>query len=674
MAIADTQKIDYLWKKLGYGVAKTDTATNKQAYEEAIASPLLLRGDKLWAQSGNIPATLPTATSSLVVLYKDGTGSWTKTIECTEDTTASDNKTWKTNLTDWVPVEFGSTYQVQVYIDAVGAANPQTTGTKIFAAGSGNNDEWYFDYQAGVLHFIGANIPTAITGGVTGKTIYVSGARYSGAFGVSGSIDSATATLGNLNITDRTISSTDTNGNIILDPNGTGSLLFVANTAITGNLSVSLNSTLGNVATANYFTGVLTTAAQPNITSVGNLTSLTTTGDLTVGGNLLVSGNTTVINTTVLEVVDLNITVAKSATNAAEANGAGLTVNGASATILYNSSTDTWNFNKNLVGTISNATVAVTVSGNAQPNITSVGTLTSLTVTGNVTSGNASLGNTATANFFTGVLITAAQPNITSVGSLTALTVTGNVTSGNATLGNTATANFFTGVLTTAAQPNITSVGNLTSLTTSGNVTIGGNLIVNGTTTTINATTLDVVDLNITVAKNATTAAAANGAGLTVNGASASMLYNSSTDTWDFNKSLNVTDNIVLGNRLSANGSYGNKFDVLSSNGAGKAEWKGRYYYTTTLFDFTEYGMGYMNMAPNQDPVTFGFIPGVEIPYGSIWMLVTNDGSDISPTVTSPNSKSTPMMWTSLDGSGAYDPDTNPTGGDYWFNITPPSA
>ena len=631
MAIADTQKIDYLWKKLGYGVAKTDTATNKQAYEEAIASPLLLRGDKLWAQSGNIPATLPTATSSLVVLYKDGTGSWTKTVQCTEDTTASDNKTWKTNLTDWVPVEFGSTYQVQVYIDAVGAANPQTTGTKIFAAGSGNNDEWYFDYQAGVLHFIGANIPTAITGGVTGKTIYVSGARYSGAFGVSGSIDSATATLGNLNITDRTISSTDTNGNIILDPNGTGSLLFIANTTITGNLSVSSNSTLGNVATANYFTGVLTTAAQPNITSVGNLTSLTTTGDLTVGGNLLVSGNTTVINTTVLEVVDLNITVAKSATNAAEANGAGLTVNGASATILYNSSTDTWNFNKNLVGSISNATVAVTVSGNA-------------------------------------------QPNITSVGNLTSLVVTGNLNSGNATLGNAATANFFTGVLTTAAQPNITSVGNLTSLTTSGNVTIGGNLIVNGTTTTINATTLDVVDLNITVAKNATTAAAANGAGLTVNGASASMLYNSSTDTWDFNKSLNVTDNIVLGNRLSANGSYGNKFDVLSSNGAGKAEWKGRYYYTTTLFDFTEYGMGYMNMAPNQDPVTFGFIPGVEIPYGSIWMLVTNDGSDISPTVTSPNSKSTPMMWTSLDGSGAYDPDTNPTGGDYWFNITPPSA
>jgi len=490
MAIADTQKIDYLWKKLGYGVAKTDTDVNKKAYEEAIASPLLLRGDKLWAQSGNIPATIPTATTSLVTLYKDGTGSWTHTVECTEDTTASDNKTWKTNLNDWVPVEFGSTYQVQVYIDAVGAANPQTTGTKIFAAGSGNNDEWYFDYQAGVLHFIGANIPTSITTGVTGKTIYVSGARYAGTLGFSGSVSSDSANLGNLNITGFTISSVDANSNIILDPNGTGNISLAANTAVTGNLTVSLNANLGNVATANFFTGTLTTSAQPNITTVGNLTTLTTVGNATIGNNLTVTGNLTVLG--------LTTTINNEVVNQSE------------------------------------------------------------TITGNLT---------------------------VTLDSL---------------LGNVATANFFTGTLTTHAQPNITSVGNLVN--------------------------------------------------------------------------LNVAGNIVLGNGISANGSFGNKFDVLSSTGNGKTEWKGHYFYTTTMYDFTEYGMGYMNMAPNQDPTTFGFIPGVEIPYGSVWMLVTNDGSDISPTVTSPNSKSTPMMWTSLDGSGAYDPDTNPTGGDYWFNITPPSA
>ena len=192
----------------------------------------------------------------------------------------------------------------------------------------------------------------------------------------------------------------------------------------------------------------------------------------------------------------------------------------------------------------------------------------SMSATGNISSLNANLGNAATANFFigNGSLLTGlpagyADSNVASY--LT--TYTGNITSGNASLGNAVTANFFigsgnnlsnlqaanitgtvanatysatTGTVTTAAQPNITSTGTLTSITTSGDATIGGNLIVNGTTTSINATTLNVADLNITLANGATTAAAANGAGLTVNGASATMLYISGTDSWDFNKTI----------------------------------------------------------------------------------------------------------------------------------------
>lgn len=82
---------------------------------------------------------------------------------------------------------------------------------------------------------------------------------------------------------------------------------------------------------------------------------------------------------------------------------------------------------------------------------------------------------------------------------------------------------------------------------TSGNVTLGGDLTitggltVNGTTTTINSTTLDVDDLNITVAKGAADAAAANGAGISVDGASANITYTSATDTWDFNKAITGT-------------------------------------------------------------------------------------------------------------------------------------
>ena len=74
-----------------------------------------------------------------------------------------------------------------------------------------------------------------------------------------------------------------------------------------------------------------------------------------------------------------------------------------------------------------------------------------------------------------------------------------------------------------------------------GTVQIKGNLQVDGTNTTINSTTLDVDDLNITVAKGAGSSSAANGAGLTVDGAGATILYTHSTTSWDFNKAVNVT-------------------------------------------------------------------------------------------------------------------------------------
>ena len=79
------------------------------------------------------------------------------------------------------------------------------------------------------------------------------------------------------------------------------------------------------------------------------------------------------------------------------------------------------------------------------------------------------------------------------------------------------------------------------STTIGGNAIITGNLTVNGTTTTINSTTLDVDDLNITVAKGAASAAAANGAGLTVDGANATLTYTNSGDKWVFNKPLEAT-------------------------------------------------------------------------------------------------------------------------------------
>ena len=68
MAITDTQKVDYLWKKIGYGATKTDTNANKKAPNEAIASPLLLRGDKVWQQASSIPAVMPGSSSAPVTV------------------------------------------------------------------------------------------------------------------------------------------------------------------------------------------------------------------------------------------------------------------------------------------------------------------------------------------------------------------------------------------------------------------------------------------------------------------------------------------------------------------------------------------------------------------------------------------------------------------------------
>jgi hypothetical protein len=73
-----------------------------------------------------------------------------------------------------------------------------------------------------------------------------------------------------------------------------------------------------------------------------------------------------------------------------------------------------------------------------------------------------------------------------------------------------------------------------------GNLYVGGNLSVSGTTTTINSTTLDVTDLNITIAKGAANSSSANGAGITIDGAGATILYTHATTSFDFNKPINV--------------------------------------------------------------------------------------------------------------------------------------
>ena len=225
MTISTNQQVDYLWKKLGYGLTKTDTPDLKLAFNESIASPFAIRGDKVWKESSHIPGVIPNSNTAQVTVYKDSTNN---TVECSHDITATANRTWISGLTDWIPVEFGSTYLVKVYLDTVGSTTPQTTGTQLFQAGAGNSDEWFFDYQSGVLHFLGDNLPSQT---FTGKSIFISGARYTGEFGV-GAAAGADANIGNLVVSNTTISTAQTNANIVLDPSGTGLVKIAASNGI----------------------------------------------------------------------------------------------------------------------------------------------------------------------------------------------------------------------------------------------------------------------------------------------------------------------------------------------------------------------------------------------------------------------------------------------------------
>jgi hypothetical protein len=130
---------------------------------------------------------------------------------------------------------------------------------------------------------------------------------------------------------------------------------------------------------------------------------------------------------------------------------------------------------------VSNSLVTGTVYTNAQPNITSVGTLTSLGVNGTVTAVNitsntgvftgngAGLTNINASNIVNGYGNSNVATFLASFGSNTI------TTTGNANIGNIGAANgVFTtvaGTLSTQAQPNITSTGVLTSLSVSGQIT-----------------------------------------------------------------------------------------------------------------------------------------------------------------------------------------------------------
>jgi hypothetical protein len=102
-------------------------------------------------------------------------------------------------------------------------------------------------------------------------------------------------------------------------------------------------------------------------------------------------------------------------------------------------------------------------------------------------------------------------------------------------------------------------------------LTVLGNLTVQGDTVTLNVANLLVEDKVIEIASGSTTSAAANGAGIFISGANASILWDNTASTLDINKSIDVAGNITLtgtvdGVDVSVQDTlYTNKFSTLQT-------------------------------------------------------------------------------------------------------------
>jgi len=95
-----------------------------------------------------------------------------------------------------------------------------------------------------------------------------------------------------------------------------------------------------------------------------------------------------------------------------------------------------------------------------------------------------------------------------------------------------------------------------------GTVRIRGDLIVDGATTTINSTTLTVDDLNIVLASGAADSATADGAGITIDGASATLTYSSTDDKFVFNKALDANYTRVISSGAATSPTDGTSLEI----------------------------------------------------------------------------------------------------------------
>ena len=285
-------------------------------------------------------------------------------------------------------------------------------------------------------------------GNVTGNYILGNGAFLTGVI----------TSVANINSGNSNVSIASPGGNVVIGVGGVANVAVFAPDGeyINGVLSVTGNTTLTGLSTGNISAGNLTTggliSAGGNITGalfIGNGAGLTNinAGNIVGGyGNANVAANLAAFANNPISTTG-NITAGY------------FTGNGSLLTSITGA---------NVSGTVANATYALNanaatyanvVTDNAQPNITSVGTLTSLSVSGNVIGGNLLTGGLISA---TSTITSAA--NITGGNILTSglVSATANITGGNILTSGliSATANVIVGNLLTTGI--VSATGNIT--------------------------------------------------------------------------------------------------------------------------------------------------------------------------------------------------------------------
>ena len=266
-----------------------------------------------------------------------------------------------------------------------------------------------------------------VTGTVDGGNFTTTGYANAGSLNVTG-----LSNLGNVG----NVTITGGSSNQYLKTDGSGNLSWAAISAgtsiVNGTSNVSIPTTDGNV----------------NLTAGGNTTLVVTTTGANISGTANITGN----------LIAGNITTAGSAGNITGANNISantFTSNVTTGTAPFTVTSTTLVANLN----VATASLATEVTGAAQGNITSVGTLTGLNVNATVTA----VGFTANTGIFTG--------DGAGLSNIAGGNITGTVA--NATYAVNANAAAFAVTVTGSAQGNITSVGTLTSLDVSGNANVG---------------------------------------------------------------------------------------------------------------------------------------------------------------------------------------------------------